>query len=130
MIMGKTRILIVEDEAIVAHDLRITLESYGCVITGIAMTGNDAIDQATQNPPDLVLMDIRIPGDLNGMETAIILERKLAKPIPVIFLTALSLREFPALRRAGSFVYLNKPFTEGELVQTIEGVTGQAICGS
>src|SRR4029077_16017220 len=87
--MKKPKILIVEDEGIVAHDIRYILERQGCEITGIAVSGRQAIQQARTQPPDVVLMDIRIQGDLNGIEAAGLLQQQLQYPVPVVFLTAL-----------------------------------------
>jgi len=89
------KILIVEDETVVAQDVAQKLESYGYDVTGIAASGRDAIQSAKQDPPDLILMDVRIQGDLNGIETAIVIQGQLDKQLPVVFLTAFLSKEFP-----------------------------------
>jgi CheY-like chemotaxis protein len=65
-----TRVLIVEDEAIIAMDLAQRLESYGYVVTGIAASSDQAIELFDSTGPDLVMMDIVIRGGMDGVETA------------------------------------------------------------
>jgi len=122
--MKKPKILIVEDEGIVAHDIRYILERQGCEITGIAVSGRQAIEQARNQPPDVVLMDIRIQGDLNGIEAAGLLQQQLQYPVPVVFLTALSQTEFKTLQPDAG-IYLNKPFTDEDLILTVQQITQQ-----
>ena len=114
-----SRILIVEDEGIVAKDIRRRLERMGHIVTGTADNASDALLLTAETRPDLVLMDIIIQGDMDGIETAIDLKRM--HDVPVIFLTAHSDR--PTLeraKRAMPYGYLIKPFEERELATTIE----------
>lgn len=84
--MPNEKILIVEDERIVAEEISMMISSIGYKITGIASTGTDAIREAGECMPDLVLMDVRLKGEMDGVEAAgIILERF---GIPAIYLTA------------------------------------------
>lgn len=86
--LPKEKILIVEDERIVAEEIRYMLSSTGYTVTGIVSTGPDAIRMAGETLPDFILMDIRLKGTMDGIEAAgIILERH---NIPVIYLTAYS----------------------------------------
>ena len=79
------RILIVEDEAITALDLKYSLEELGYEVVDTVDTGQDAIDTAIETKPDVVLMDIKLKGAMEGIEAAeIISEYK----IPIIYLTA------------------------------------------
>ena len=79
------KILIVEDEFIVANDLQLILEEAGYAVTGIAVSSGEAQEQSQQNKPDLVLLDIRLKGKLSGIDIA----RKLrADNIPFIYLSA------------------------------------------
>lgn len=80
------RILIVEDERITAVDLHDTLLELGYVVTGVVSTGAEAILEAERNRPDIVLMDIRIKGEIDGTETAHILRDRFN--IPAVYLTA------------------------------------------
>jgi hypothetical protein len=86
MAQERARILIVEDERVVAWDLKESLESMGYDAYAIAATADEAIVAATRRMPDLVLMDIRIQGTLDGIETARLLRERM--DVPVVYLTA------------------------------------------
>lgn len=117
--MPKADILIVEDEAVVAADLAGKLERAGYRSVGIAADGANAIATAKAMSPDLVLMDIRLSGDLDGIDTA---ERIRAfRNVPIVYLTAHS--DTDTLRRAATtepFGYILKPFEERDLTTQIE----------
>lgn len=115
------KILVVEDESIVALDIERGLKRIGYGIAGIVDNGRDAIRLAGETRPDLVLMDIQIKGDMDGIDTAQEIHRRFN--IPVIFLTAYS--DEATLQRAKltePFGYLLKPFEETELRTAIEVV--------
>ena len=115
----KASVLIVEDEAIVAKTIERRLESLGYSISGIASTGIEAVDLAKKKKPDLVLMDIGLPGKMDGIEAAQEIKDRFG--IPVIYLTAYG--DETTLRRAQvtePFGYLMKPFEAGDLYRTIE----------
>ena len=115
----RTRILIVEDEKIVAEDIHDRLLTMGYAVTGIAMSGTDAIALAESTRPDLILMDIRLDGPMDGIETAEKIRRRAA--VPVLFLTAYS--DPHTIHRAilsEPFGYLHKPVENRELYATIE----------
>ena len=117
--MEKARILIVEDERIVATDLEACLLDGGYEVTAVVSSGEDAIKAAEADPPDLVLMDIILEGELDGIEAAAAIRSGLN--VPVVYLTAYS--EEPILERAkgtGPSGYLIKPFRDRELFSTIE----------
>ena len=110
-----TRIMVVEDEGIVAFNLQRRLISLGYEVPCIAASYEQAIRGARETNPDLVLMDINISGDIDGIDTAKELNR------PVIYLTAYS--EEKTLARAKEtkpYGYLIKPFSERELHATIQ----------
>jgi CheY-like chemotaxis protein len=114
-----TRVLIVEDEAVVALHLRQELTKLGHVIAGMATTGEQALKLIEEVFPDIVLMDIHIQGEMDGIETAGRIPRYLH--IPVVFLTAYS--EDTTLKRAADtypYGYLIKPFLDRELHATIK----------
>ncbi len=116
--MNPTRILVVDDERIVAMDIGRTLERLGYVIAGLVSTGEDAIVQAGETRPSLVLMDIRLGEGIDGIEAAAQITELF--DIPVVFLTAYS--DDATLNRAKAgrpFGYLVKPFDERELHTTI-----------
>jgi PAS domain S-box-containing protein len=117
--MPKANILIVEDEAVVAADIAGKLERAGYRSIAIASDGEDAIETAKALGPDLVLMDIRLAGSLDGIKTA---ERIQAfRSIPIVYLTAHS--DMATLRRAAAtepFGYILKPFDERDVTTQIE----------
>jgi CheY-like chemotaxis protein len=83
---GAARVLIVEDEAIIAMDLAAILTRQGCVVIGPEATGEDSVARAGAERPDLVLMDIHLRGHMNGLEAA--REIKARWGIPVVYVTA------------------------------------------
>jgi CheY-like chemotaxis protein len=114
-----TRIMIVEDEAVVALHIRQELTKLGYTVAGTATAGEQALKMIEEVFPDVILMDIHIQGELDGIETARRIPRYLH--IPVIFLTAYS--EDVTLKRAGEthpYGYLIKPFLDRELHATIK----------
>lgn len=115
----KTRVLIVEDELIVAEDLRKLLKRMGYEVVGMAANGEEAIRAAEAQMPDLVLMDIRIQGPMDGIDVAEHIYAHL--DVPVSYLTAYA--DEPTLERAKAtmpFGYILKPFEEHTLRTTIE----------
>jgi len=117
--MANARILIVEDETIVAADLRAKLTRLGYTVVGTASRGELAIQLAGSERPNLVLMDILLAGDMDGIEAADRIRQQFH--IPIVFLTAHSDSE--TLSRAkvtAPFGYLLKPFNERELETHIE----------
>ncbi len=116
---SETRILIVEDESIVAIDLQKTLENSGYKIIGLVRSGELAVKKAFELNPDLILMDIMLEGKLTGIEAAAEIGRK--KDIPVIYLTAYANEStLSQAKLTQPFGYILKPFDEKNLVSTIE----------
>lgn len=117
--MGKTKILVVEDERIVAKDIQNSLISLGYEVPAITSTGEEAILIAEDLKPDLILMDIVLKGEIDGIEAANIIRTKLK--IPIIYLTAYE--DSKTLNRAKEtdpLGYILKPFQERELNTTLE----------
>jgi PAS domain S-box-containing protein len=117
--MAQASILVVEDEAIVALDLKMQLEEMGYDVAGTAESGAQALDLARSRRPTLALMDVMLKGDMDGIEVADIFGRSLE--IPVVFLTSFSDAE--TVRRAARtapYGYLTKPFQIKELRAAIE----------
>lgn len=113
------RILIVEDEAVVAIDVRYRLSRLGYAVAGIVDSGEGAVRAVEDMDPDVVLMDIMLCGSMDGVEAAGIIRERFGTP--VVFLTAHSDRA--TLRRAGAvgpYGYLIKPFEEPELQSALE----------
>jgi CheY-like chemotaxis protein len=113
------KILIVEDEPIVALDLQQELEQFGCEVVALAQSADEALMAVEESQPDLALMDLHIVGSLDGIQTARLLRD--AYQVPSIFLTAYSddatiaraVREMP-------YGYLTKPFQTRELKATLQ----------
>jgi diguanylate cyclase (GGDEF)-like protein len=112
-------ILIVEDEGIVAQDLKEALSRLGYRIAGIASEGNQAVAMAEQLQPELVVMDVGLRGEVDGIQAARMMQEH--SHVPIIFLTGH--RDSETLQRAvltGPLGYLIKPFQEDELRCAIE----------
>lgn len=117
--MQQAKIVIVEDESIVALDIRNRLNRLGYTVLGMAATGEDAVKMVGATQPDIVLMDIHLRGKMDGVEAAARINEQ--HNIPVVYLTAYA--DETTLQRAKiteSFGYLLKPFEERELSATIE----------
>jgi diguanylate cyclase (GGDEF)-like protein/PAS domain S-box-containing protein len=117
--MRQARILVVEDESIVALDIQERLESLGYEVPATAASGEKAIRLAGALRPDLILMDIQLQGQMDGVEAADQIRHQFN--IPVIYLTANA--DHPTVQRAKvtePFGYVIKPFEERELHTTIE----------
>ncbi len=116
--MAQTRIVIADDESIIRMDLKEMLTHLGYLVVGEAGDGVSAMHLARELRPDLVIMDIKMPG-LDGVSAAKVLtEEQIA---PVLLLTAYSQQELiDGARDAGVVAYLVKPFREAELLPAIE----------
>jgi PAS domain S-box-containing protein len=113
------KILIVEDERITAEDLAEILKGLSYQVTAVVSSGAEAIREAEENPPDLVLMDIRIKGAMDGAETARILRERF--DIPVVYLTAHADRDtLEKAKQSRPLGYVVKPFHESELHASVE----------
>jgi len=117
--MTTARILIVEDEAVIALDLKQRLEALGYVVSAVASSGEAALQDAIRTQPDLVLMDIQLKGELSGIDAAGQISTQLQ--IPVIYLTAhadeATVQEAKVTNPSG---YLLKPLKNHELQVSIE----------
>lgn len=113
-----TKILVVEDEAIVAFDIQTQLAQLGYEVLATLSTGEEAIAHVQEAAPDLILLDIMLAGELNGIETAAQIRGRF--DIPVIFLTAYAdERTLQAAKLTEPYGYLLKPFDERELHSVI-----------
>ena len=115
----RARILIVEDEQIVAEDLREVLERNRYTVPGSVPSGEEAIAAVTRSRPDLILMDIHLLGDMDGIETA----RRIHEQadIPVIYLTSFATEaDLEKAKRTDPYGYITKPFDPQSIVTTIE----------
>lgn len=117
--MSKTNILVVEDESIVSKDIQHSLKKLGYHVVGAAATGEKALELAREEHPDIVLMDIMLKGEMNGIQTAEIIRSEMS--IPVVFLTAYA--DESTLSKAKvtePYGYIIKPFKEIDLHTSIE----------
>jgi len=117
--MEKAKILVVEDEGVLARGIERKMTALGYIVTGIAFSGEEAIRKAAENRPNLVLMDIKLDGKMDGVEAARQIREKFK--IPVVYLTAFSDKE--TIRRAKitePYGYILKPVNERELHCNIE----------
>jgi len=123
--MANPCILIVEDEVLIAWDLERRLTRLGYSVLGIASSGQEAIEKALALRPDLVLMDIRLPGDISGIEAAGHIQAQLQTVI--VYMTAYA--DEPTVQRAlasGPATVIRKPFQISELQRALESTLGNA----
>jgi adenylate cyclase len=116
---SKVKIMIVEDESIIAIDIKITLQRLGYTVVSVVSSGEKAIENVEHSNPDIILMDISLSGEMDGIMA--VEEIRKNRNIPVVYLTALTDEE--TLQRARvtePFGYLLKPFDERSLHSTIE----------
>jgi two-component system cell cycle sensor histidine kinase/response regulator CckA len=118
------RILIVEDERLIALDLQRRLTQLGYTVVGNVASGAQAITAACQLQPDLVLMDIRLQGEMDGIEAA--LRIHTARPIPIVYLTAYV--DESTIQRAQAtspWGFLRKPFHVRDLQAILKRYWGE-----
>lgn len=113
------KVLIVEDERVVAKDLALTIESMGCEVVGSVASRDEALAVCAKQLPDIVLMDIRIKGPVDGIDTAGELLQLYG--LHVIYLTAhADVASIDRAKRTRPHAYLLKPVKAGELQGAIE----------
>lgn len=120
--MDSLQILVVEDESIIAKDIQSSLLNLGYSVTGLVSSGEEAIKMAGEKRPDLVLMDIMLRGETDGIDTANEIRKRFG--IPIIFCTAYA--DDKMIERAKvtePFGYMIKPFEDRELNITIKMAT-------
>jgi CheY-like chemotaxis protein len=119
--MAVARILIVEDERLIAVDLQRRLTRLGYAVVALAASGTEAIQKALALRPDVVLMDIRLQGDMDGVEAAQQIHDSAA--IPVVFMTAYVDEDTQQrVRATSSWGCLYKPFTAHQVQSALEHV--------
>jgi two-component system cell cycle response regulator len=117
--MKQKRIMIVEDEGLTAIGIQASIHDLGHAVTSVEVTGANAVRIAAEDRPDLVLMDIALAGEMDGIEAGDIIQKTLH--IPVIYLTAYSDRKIlERIKSTRPFGYVIKPFNEYELRMAIE----------
>ncbi|MBN2486678.1 MAG: response regulator [Bacteroidales bacterium] len=116
---GIIKILVIEDELLIAEDIKLQLEELGYRVTGTASSFNEAQELAVAETPDLALVDIMISGNKDGIETAGYLKKHFE--IPIIFLTSLADKAtVDRAKQVNPDGYLVKPFNTNDLYTTIE----------
>ncbi|MCM4171411.1 DNA-binding response regulator [Arenibacter sp. TNZ] len=119
-----TRILIVEDDMIIAANISVQLTNLGYEVIGIETRGEEAILHASANTPDIILLDINLKGRVNGIEAAIQIQK--FKRIPIIYLTANSDEAtFTKAKATHPYAFISKPFNNLDLQRTIALVVDQ-----
>jgi len=117
--MSKKSILIVDDDPIVAKLIEMRLSKLGYEVSAVTSTGSEAISLAASVSPDAVVMDIKIPGEIDGIEAANIISRDY--DIPVVYLTAdTEISTFERAKETEGCEYLVKPFSDNALYIAIE----------
>lgn len=122
------RILVVEDDAIIGMDIEHRVKKLGYDVCGVADTAAEALDIASDKKPDLALMDIRLRGEVDGIEAARMLRDQFA--VPVIFITAYS--DMKMRSRAldmDPLGYIVKPLREVELKKTLKAAEAKVRAG-
>ncbi len=117
--MAQTNVLVVEDESIVSKDIQHSLKKLGYNVVGAASSGEQAVKMAVETMPDIILMDIMLKGEMNGIEAAT--QIRAETNIPVIFLTAYA--DESTLNKAKvtqPYGYIIKPFKEIDIHTSIE----------
>ena len=125
--MSNERIMIVEDESIVAMGIKHKLEELGYNVVGVVATGEKAVETALKIEPDLILMDIVLKGDMDGIDAAQKIHNRL--DIPIIYITAYSDEE--VLKRARitePYGYILKPFKKSEVNANIQMAIYKHAC--
>jgi CheY-like chemotaxis protein len=119
--MGKKKVLIVEDEIITAMSLQHLLELWGYRMCGQASSGKEAFEKVNSENPDIVLIDVSLSGDINGIEVAKQIRARFS--IPIIFMTGYSdketMEEIKEMEPAGCFV---KPLDFNKLKMTLDSI--------
>ncbi len=121
---NKIRILVVEDDMIIASHICLQLTNLGYEITGIETRGEEAVAHANINAPDIILMDVNLRGTLDGIETAKLIQQKIN--IPIIYLTANTDEDsFQRAKQTRPYAFLPKPLNSVQLQRTFALVVEQ-----
>lgn len=123
--MKKKRVLIIEDEPIIAADLQDRLTDLGYEVMANVCSGEEALEEVRYATPDLILMDVHLSGTLDGVETALRIRETINAPL--IFLTSNSDEAtFQRARQAKPLAFISKPFRGRDLAHAIELAIGRA----
>ncbi len=124
-----TKVMIVEDETLIAMRMRRNLELQGYDICALATNGAEALQMAAEHRPDVILMDIHLPGDINGDKAAQTIHEQLG--IPIIFLSGYSQRSKDDWSTQVSLIaHLSKPIPTEELTAAIDQMMAKSATKS
>jgi DNA-binding response OmpR family regulator len=113
------KVLIVEDESLIAYQYRAILISEGHSIAGICATGEDAIEQTIHTQPDVIVMDHRLKGKLSGLDAGFAIRKRVSTPI--VFITAFSeLVDSSTKASMENSLFLDKPVSPGTLINVMK----------
>lgn len=120
------KVLIVEDEMIIGANISLQLTQMGYQVTGIVPRGEDALHRLEKNMPDIVLLDINLKGNIDGIETAQRMQKKYS--IPIIYLTAnADDAHFKRAKTTNPYAFISKPFKKIDLQHAIELTANQVV---
>ena len=120
------KILVVEDEMLIAANISLQLSKLGYDVSGIVPKGEDALKSIKENQPDIVLLDINLKGNLDGIETAQIMQKDYN--IPIIYLTANADDDhFNRAKATNPYAFISKPFKKLDLQHAIELTVGRIM---
>jgi DNA-binding LytR/AlgR family response regulator len=118
------KVLIVEDEMIIAAKISMHLTNLGYEVSGIIPRGEEAIVHCRENPPDILLLDIKLKGELSGIETAKAIQKEM--DIPIVYLTAnADDATFDEAKQTRPFAFLSKPYKKLDLQRTLDLVVNR-----
>lgn len=118
------KILIVEDEMIIGANISLQLTNLGYEVTGIVTRGEEALNHVKKHKPNIVLMDIQLKGNLDGIKTVQLMHKE--NDIPVIYLTANADQEhFDRAKSTNPYAFISKPFKKMDLEHAIELIIGK-----
>jgi CheY-like chemotaxis protein len=127
--MASASVMIVEDELVIAQDIKMQLEYLGYTVASTVATGEEAIALTKEDKPNLILMDINLTGTIDGIQAAWMIRREA--PVPIIFLTALSSSEMMAKAQLlEPLSYLIKPIKPQDLQMAIVIALFRAAMGN
>jgi two-component system, response regulator PdtaR len=118
----KFKVLIVEDESIIAEDMKETFVNWGFDVVGVIPNGRAALLVAKDAHPDLLVLDVKIGGDLNGVETAIVIRSFFETELPIIFISGRPATDYPILNALDSYIYLSKPLNSESLLHAMNSI--------
>ncbi|MEM1325598.1 MAG: response regulator [Bacteroidota bacterium] len=117
--MNNIHILIIEDEMIIAAKISMHLEQLGYDVAGIIPRGEEAVLHCREHAPDILLLDINLKGNINGIETAQVLQKEM--DIPIIYLTAnADEATFNRAKQTRPYAFISKPYKKLDLQRAIE----------